>query len=93
MSELQEIAKLMGQRSIKRGNLCIDCHYTMQQDEDRTRVISGISCESCHGAAADWLQLHNDYGGPTATRLDETPEHRQQRLESGIWWKLRKLSD
>ena len=34
-SDNQEIAQLMGQRSIKRGNLCIRCHYTMQQDGDR----------------------------------------------------------
>lgn len=80
----REIAQLMGQRSIKRGNLCINCHYTLRQDDDRIRAISGVSCESCHGAAADWLQLHNDYGGPTATKLTESADHRQQRIESSV---------
>ena len=80
----REIAKKMGQRSIKRGNLCIRCHYTRQQDGERVRAISGISCESCHGAAADWLALHNDYGGPTATRESESAEHRKQRRTDSI---------
>lgn len=80
----QEIARLMGQRSLKRGNLCINCHYTLQQDGDRTRAISGVSCESCHGAAKDWLVLHNDYGGPAVTRQDESPAHRQLRMESSV---------
>ncbi len=43
-----------------------------------------MSCESCHGAAADWLALHNDYGGPTVTRKNESPAHRQQRIEASI---------
>jgi hypothetical protein len=47
-------------------------------------VIEGVSCESCHGAAADWLQLHNDYGGPNATKADESPEHREQRTQASI---------
>jgi hypothetical protein len=80
----REIAERMGQRSIKRGDLCINCHYTLQQTDDALRAISGISCESCHGAAADWLAVHNDYGGPTATRQSESLQHRQARIESSI---------
>ncbi len=80
----KEIARNMGQRSIKRGNLCINCHYTTRQEGDRLRVVSGVSCESCHGAAADWIQLHNDYGGPTATRESESERHRQERLADSI---------
>lgn len=80
----KEISKLMGQRSIKRGNVCIGCHYTTQKDGDRNRVVSGVSCESCHGAAADWLALHNDYGGPTVTREGESASHRKQRQEKSI---------
>ena len=74
----------MGQRSIKRGNLCIDCHYTLRQDDDRIRAISGVSCESCHGASKDWIELHNDYGGPARTRENEDPQHRQQRISQSV---------
>lgn len=80
----KEIAQLMGQRSIKRGDLCIDCHYTSKAVDEKISVISGVSCESCHGAAADWLEMHNDYGGPTATRESESETHRQQRIENSI---------
>ena len=80
----KEIARNMGQRSIKRGNLCIHCHYTTQKQDDRLRVVEGVSCESCHGASADWIQLHNDYGGPVATRESESVIHRDQRIADSI---------
>jgi hypothetical protein len=80
----KEIASRMGLSSIKRGNLCIDCHYTTKKEGDSLRVVSGVSCESCHGAAADWIALHNDYGGPTATKESETEEHRAARVETSI---------
>ena len=80
----KEIAQKMGQRSIKRGNLCINCHYTLREEDGRLKAVSGVSCESCHGAAQDWLALHNDYGGPTATKESETPEHAEQRVAESI---------
>ena len=80
----RQIALNMDQRSIKRGNVCIGCHYTTQQQGDKNRVVSGISCESCHGAALDWLDLHQDYGGPTAAKTTESKTHKQQRLNNSI---------
>jgi hypothetical protein len=82
--EAQEICRKMGLPSVKRSDVCTKCHFTMQTAGDRTRPVSGISCESCHGAARDWLAVHNDYGGPTATRESETTEHREQRLQSAL---------
>ncbi len=80
----KEIAQKMGQRSIKRGDLCVQCHYTRQESNGRVRAISGVSCESCHGAARDWLDIHNNYGGPTVARESETPTHAQQRIAASI---------
>ncbi len=82
--EAQAIADRMGLRSIKRGGLCIQCHYTEKMTNGKPKAIAGVSCESCHGAAADWIALHNDYGGPTVTKSEETPEHRLKRLEDSI---------
>jgi len=62
--EANAIAAKMGIRSIKRGDVCLDCHYTSQSVGDKNQIIAGVSCESCHGAALDWVTLHNDYGGP-----------------------------
>ncbi|HMO16079.1 MAG TPA: cytochrome c family protein [Pirellulaceae bacterium] len=80
----QQIAERMGLRSIKRSDVCINCHYTMQEQGGNLRAVSGISCESCHGAALDWLEIHNDYGGPTATKGSESAAHRQQRVDKSI---------
>ncbi|MEZ6121274.1 MAG: cytochrome c family protein [Pirellulaceae bacterium] len=77
--EAQQIAERMGIRSIKRDETCMQCHYTAQQDGSRSKLISGVSCESCHGAAKDWLTIHNDYGGPDVTKEMESDAHRRKR--------------
>jgi Cytochrome c554 and c-prime len=82
--EAKQIADRLGLKSIKRNDTCVRCHYTEQKEDGRARVVAGVSCESCHGAAADWVAIHNDYGGPSITKAAETPEHRQQRLDSSI---------
>jgi Cytochrome c554 and c-prime len=82
--EAKQIADRLGLKSIKRNDTCINCHYTSQNEDGRARVVAGVSCESCHGAAADWVAIHNDYGGPNVAKAGETPEHRQQRLETSI---------
>lgn len=75
----------MGIRSIKRGGICTDCHYTSQVvSSGQHRAIEGISCESCHGAAKDWLALHADYGGPQVTQATESAEHRARRREKSV---------
>jgi hypothetical protein len=42
-------------------------------------VNFGTSCESCHGAAVDWIDVHNNYG-PGGKKETETAEHRTKRL-------------
>jgi hypothetical protein len=82
--EAKQIANRLGLRSIKRNETCTKCHYTEQDQSGRVRVVAGISCESCHGGAADWLTLHADYGGPNVTKDAESPEHRQERLRQSV---------
>ena len=82
--EAKAIADRLGLRSIKRNDTCVKCHYTEQSDGNRVRVISGVSCESCHGGARDWVNLHADYGGPATTRATESPEHHELRLAESI---------
>ena len=78
--EAKAICNAMGVRSVKRSGICIDCHFTTQQQGSVAKPVSGISCESCHGASQDWVAVHNDYGGPTATKESETAAHRRERL-------------
>ncbi len=84
--EAKQIAAKLGLRSIKHDGRCVACHYTQQSPHagQAAHVIAGVSCESCHGAAKGWLDIHNDYGGPNMTRLSESPAHRTQRLSASI---------
>ncbi len=89
----KEICQKLGLRSVKRSEVCIKCHFTQQVINDRTKAVSGVSCESCHGAAADWLDVHSDYGGPNETRETETPEHATQRLKRSASLGMRNTRD
>lgn len=82
--EATEIAQRLGIQSIKYEGRCVACHYTQQQQQDGIVAVSGVSCESCHGAASDWLEVHHDYGSPEQTRETETPEHRIERLKASV---------
>lgn len=76
--QAQDILDRMGFRLSKRESLCLRCHYTAVIRNDQARAIAGVSCESCHGAARDWVNVHNDYSG--ADHDTEPAQHRQQRI-------------
>ena len=80
----KEIADKLGLQSIKRNDVCTQCHYTKQVEDGRERVVAGVSCESCHGGARDWVVLHNDYGGPGVTKASEPAEHRAKRVADSV---------
>lgn len=84
--EAREIAAKLGVQSIKYDGRCVACHYTQQADPatESVSAIAGISCESCHGAAENWIDTHHDYGGPDITRMSESPEHRRQRIADSV---------
>jgi len=82
-SEAKAIADRLGLRSVKRNDQCTKCHFTMQTVDGRERVTAGVSCESCHGAARDWLELHADYG-VGMNKATETSEHRLVRIQRSI---------
>jgi hypothetical protein len=80
----QGIAEKLGLKTIKRDSVCLECHYTQQAKAGQAEVVAGVSCESCHGAARDWLDVHNDFGGKGVTQESESPEHRARRIEQSI---------
>lgn len=65
---------------IKKEPLCSGCHFTLQDEGGSVKPISGVSCESCHGPSADWLEVHNDFGGKGVKREFEPPQHRDERF-------------
>jgi hypothetical protein len=82
--EAKEIAERLGLRSVKRNDECTKCHFTTHEEDGRERAVAGVSCESCHGGARDWIVLHSDYGGPNVAKAQESAAHRQQRIEQSI---------
>src|SRR5947207_2320656 len=48
LPKTKEIAEKMGVSKIKNEGECMTCHYTPQKLGATTKVIAGISCESCH---------------------------------------------
>jgi cytochrome c553 len=84
LPEAKEIASRVGVRSIKYDNRCVACHYTQKMDQASPVAIAGVSCESCHGAARQWVDIHHDYGGGGVTADTETPAHRDARVARSI---------
>ncbi|MGJ8654322.1 MAG: cytochrome c family protein [Opitutaceae bacterium] len=81
--EAREIAEKLGMRRIKNEGLCVTCHYTAKVEEPamEPNIIAGVSCESCHGAAKDWVDIHNDFGEGVTEAANESAEHRAMRLK------------
>jgi hypothetical protein len=79
----------MGFKSMKRQAECRQCHFTSIMDDGKLVPTWGITCESCHGAAADWVAIHNKIGGdPNAAMLkwgtgkDQPPAQKRARLDA-----------
>ena len=78
--QAKKIAGNMGIKRVKKAAACVACHFTSGYKRNKVKAIAGISCESCHGPAKDWVKVHGDYGGKHVTREQETPEHKARRL-------------
>jgi hypothetical protein len=78
--EANEIAERMGIQRVRSETLCLSCHYTQQQKDNVKEPVAGISCESCHGAGADWIKIHSSFSGKT--------EKTESKAEAAARWKL-----
>ena len=78
--EANEIAEKMGVQRIRSEGLCLTCHYTVQEKENKEQPIAGISCESCHSAGEDWIKVHSGFSGKT--------EKTETKAEKEARWKL-----
>lgn len=83
----KKYADAMGIKSadLLADSMCADCHATKAIRNGEVKVISGVSCESCHGAAGGengWLNRHQSYhANMPIPRANETPEHRAERIK------------
>ncbi|MCB1506670.1 MAG: cytochrome c family protein [Hyphomicrobiaceae bacterium] len=79
----KQIAKQLGVRRIKSESLCLGCHFTVQHNEGNETPVSGISCESCHGAGKEWIKLHSGFSGKTAKTETKAEAQARWRLAEG----------
>ncbi len=86
------VADKMDVRLMKRDSVCLSCHYTPTERGGQIRALSGVSCESCHGAARDWIDIHNDYGDGF-DRDTEPAEHRDDRVSRSRAAGMRRPTD
>jgi Cytochrome c554 and c-prime len=77
--EANEIAEKMGVQRIRSESVCLNCHYTVQEKENKKQPIAGISCESCHSAGEDWIKVHSQFSGKT--EKTETKAEKEARLK------------
>lgn len=85
--EAKKILKALGETSMKRSAECRQCHYTSTIKKEKIKASFGVSCESCHGPAKEWLPLHSKVGGDLAGEdlkwgegKNESAEQRATRL-------------
>ncbi len=86
----KEMASRLKMRRIKKEPACIRCHYTELEVKGKVRARDAVSCESCHGAARDWIKVHDDFGGKGLTARTESPSHRTQRWLRSIQGGMRR---
>ena len=79
----EEIPDRLGIDDIESDAACVGCHFSYYRDEEGEEQLTSIDCESCHGAAAGWVDVHSDYGTRDGAQIergeDENPTHRAAR--------------
>jgi len=88
----REIADKMGITSVTRDSRCLTCHFTIKERAGKQTAVSGVSCQSCHGAARDWVGIHHDHG-EGKDHFSETAAHKRQRIEKARRGGMRRPSD
>jgi hypothetical protein len=73
----KEIGEKMGIKRVNSAGLCLTCHYTVDSKE---KPVAGISCESCHSPAKDWVKGHGEFSGKS--------EKTESKAEEEARWKL-----
>ncbi len=83
------MAKILGIENVTKEQKCLTCHALNPPEADRARTFDstdGVSCESCHGPASNWLGKHTEKGwtheqsiAPEFKMLDlRDPAHRAE---------------
>jgi hypothetical protein len=85
LEKLDAIANRLGVDDIETDPKCAGCHFAYYMDEDDIEQVTSVDCESCHGAASRWVDVHSDYGSKGGAQIEqaeeEDPAHRAKRIK------------
>lgn len=78
------IARLAGLRpeAVTSSVSCARCHFTQETLSGALQTTTAVSCESCHGGASDWIDLHNSKSRPRPERIAQAAAHGMQHPSS-----------
>lgn len=80
--EARAISRKMGIRRLKTESLCLNCHFTAQNVRGKSKVVAGISCESCHGAGRRYIEIHSGFSGKSDKKLESKAEQKRRWAKS-----------
>ncbi len=68
-----QIAKFIGMKpdQIATNASCVRCHFTQEKLASAIQTTAAVSCESCHGGAEQWIDVHNSKSHTRAERISE----------------------
>ena len=71
------IAHLAGIKpdTITTSGSCARCHFTQETLSGALQTTAAVSCESCHGGASEWIDLHNSKSRSRGQRVAEASAH------------------
>jgi hypothetical protein len=72
----------MDLKSMKKSATCRQCHYTSIVARGRIRPAWGVTCESCHMPASNWVQIHHKVDGRRNGKLLAWGEGRNESAPS-----------
>ena len=86
VEKAEEIPERLEIDDIEEDAACRGCHFSHYTDFEGDEQVTSVECESCHGAGADWVDVHSDYGSKDGQEIekaaDEDPAHREQRIKT-----------
>jgi hypothetical protein len=75
----KRIARNLGLPAAETADLCLDCHADNPPPAQRGQAFQltdGVGCESCHGGAENWIQLHT---------IGDNQNGHQRNIDAGLY--------
>jgi hypothetical protein len=90
----RQIAERLGLGDMREEAMCQSCHISVGAEEDlsasdeggdvapepKPKAVGAVQCESCHGPAKGWADIHWRYNGARIPADQEDPAHKVERL-------------